>query len=100
MTDEYIGRDGGMVYAEDLKSLTRKSLWVRVPLPALKLPKPEHVSGFVMFLPRVGLERFCGAARSVERVAKSGPRNFLVRRHEKMFLAEPTLALTTFVVKL
>ena len=25
-----------MVYAEDLKSLTRKGLWVRVPLPAQK----------------------------------------------------------------
>ena len=30
-----------MVYAEDLKSLTRKGLWVRVPPPAIMAIKPK-----------------------------------------------------------
>ena len=38
---------GGMVYAEDLKSLTRKGLWVRLPPRAQKV---IHCSSFFILL--------------------------------------------------
>gem|GEM_PF-7055206 len=45
-----------MVYAEDLKSLPRKRLWVRVPPPALMHPTSEPVSDVVDVFAEVGLE--------------------------------------------
>ena len=41
-------RGGGMVYAEDLKSLTRKGLWVRVPPPA---PHQSSFQGTLVWCP-------------------------------------------------
>lgn len=45
-----------MVYTGDLKSLTVKGLRVRVPLPALRHPKFEHVSNFVDDFAAMGQE--------------------------------------------
>ena len=50
-----------MVDIGDLKSPDSNVVRVRVPLPVLKLPTPEHVSGVVLFLPGAGLEGKFGA---------------------------------------
>lgn len=82
-------RGGGMVYAEDLKSLTRKGLWVRVPPPAPKLPTTEHASPSCCFC-RGGTRKILRGTRSAEWVAKSGPRKISIRRKRYLFLAEST----------
>lgn len=48
-------RGGGMVDSRDLKSLDRKVVWVRLPLPALKNP-PSLLTGNLIF--RVILPEF------------------------------------------
>ena len=48
-----------MVYTGDLKSLTVKGLWVRVPLPAPRHPKLKYVFSFV--------DGFVGVERESER---------------------------------
>jgi hypothetical protein len=65
-----------MVYAEDLKSLTSNGLWVRVPLPALRHPKPEHASGFVDGFAGSGTRRPEPGTRTAVRAARRGRGSF------------------------
>ncbi len=44
-------RGGGMVYARDLKSLDRKVVWVRLPLPALEEIVKSEVFVVELFVP-------------------------------------------------
>ncbi len=55
-----------MVYAEDLKSLTRNGLWVRVPLPAQKQLRRKHVFRDYCFLTRWDEKARTGAHQQKE----------------------------------
>ena len=61
-----------MVYAEDLKSLTRKGLWVRLPPPAQKLLRPTLSVGRLLFSAEVGRRKRAPGPREYAGMCEHG----------------------------